>query len=71
MGPFGARQSQHPLRHVDADHFGCSACGEIVGELPRPAAEVQHPATPYVGQERQQISMLHRPLPAGSESLEA
>ena len=39
-------------------------------ELSGPAAEIQHPPTVYLGQERQQISMLHRPLPPGSEPLE-
>src|ERR1700730_5781010 len=70
MGPFGSRESQHALRHVDAYDLGCPGRGEIVCELPGPAAAIQHPPAVYLGKERQQISMLHGPLPPGPESLE-
>src|SRR5438874_9400577 len=42
----------------------------MVRELPGAAAKIQGPPTVDVGQERQQIGMLHGPLPAGAESFE-
>src|ERR1700730_3610660 len=42
----------------------------MTGELPGPAAQVQHPPPVYVGQKRQEIGMLRGSLPPGAESLE-
>src|SRR5258708_8419780 len=70
MGEFRAGQGQHPLRTVDADGPGGAARRQMVRELPGAAAEIQGPPTVDVGQERQQIGVLHGPLPAGAESLE-
>ena len=70
MGEFGSRQGQHPLRHVDADDLGGAARRQMVRELPGATAKIQGPPTVDVGQERQQIGMLHGPLPAGAESFE-
>ena len=70
MGPLRTRQLEHPFRNVDADHFGGAAGREIVRELAGTAAEVEHAPTIDVGQERQQVRVLGRALPAGAESLE-
>src|SRR5687768_2709871 len=70
MSPFGSRERQHPLRYVDADHVRGSGRGQVMGELPGPAAEIEHPPADDIGQERQQVVTLRGPLPPGSESLE-
>src|SRR5262249_2358211 len=70
MRPLRARQCEHALGDVDADHVGRTAGAEMVRELARTAAQVQHTPAGDVGEQAQQVAELGGALPAGAEPLE-